>query len=73
MAGKANTSRNDVMSVIQVKIGIRISDMPGARMLMIVTRKLNAPASDATPRICRPSIQKSMRWLGENWMVVSGA
>ena len=57
------------MSVFQVKIGMRISDMPGARMLMIVTRKLNAPASEATPSTCRPSIQKSIRWLGENWRV----
>ena len=47
------------MKLIQTKIGIRIIVMPGARMLTIVTKKLNAAASDATPRIWRPSIQKS--------------
>ena len=41
-------------NAIQVNIGMRISVMPGARRLMIVTMKLNAAASDATPRICRP-------------------
>ena len=39
---------------------MRISDMPGARMLMIVTMKLNAPAIEATPSTWRPSIQKSI-------------
>ena len=64
-AGKARTIRTEVISVIQMNIGIRISVMPGARMLMIVTKKLNAAAIDATPRICRPRIQKSTLWPGE--------
>ena len=53
------------MKLIQVNIGMRISVMPGARMLMIVTKKLTAAASEATPRIWRPSIQKSMFSPGE--------
>ena len=61
------------MNAIQVNIGIRISDMPGARRLMIVVRKLKAAASDDTPRICRPITQKSMLSPGEYALVVSGA
>ena len=53
------------MNDIHVNIGIRISDMPGARRLMIVVMKLNAAASDEMPRICRPSTQKSMFSPGE--------
>ena len=43
---------------IQVKIGMRIIVMPGARMLSTVTIRLTAPASEATPVISRPSVQK---------------
>ncbi len=48
-----------------MKIGIFISDMPGARMLMMVTIRLIAPVSEAIPVICRPSTQKSMPLVGE--------
>ena len=58
--------RNDVTSVIQLNTGSRIIFIPGARMFRIVTTKLNPAASDATPRICSPSIQKSMFGPGEN-------
>ena len=44
--------------------------MPGARMLMMVTMKLNPAMSDERPRICSPSIQKSTWLPGENWRVV---
>ena len=60
MAGKAMMIRMDVIKVAQEKIGMRIIDMPGARRLMMVTMKLKAPAIEATPRICRPSAQKSI-------------
>ena len=43
ITGIANTSRNCVTSAIQVKTGIFIRLMPGARMLMIVTIRLIAP------------------------------
>ena len=59
MAGKAMMISTEVIRVAQVKIGMRIIDMPGARRLMMVTMKLKAPAIEATPRICRPSTQKS--------------
>ena len=68
MAGKASTSRNWVTKLIHTKSGMRISVMPGARMLMMVTMKLNPASIDEMPRICRPSIQKSMLWVGENWV-----
>ena len=60
MAGKAMMMSTDVIKVDQEKIGMRIIDMPGARRLMMVTMKLKAPAIEATPRICRPSAQKSI-------------
>ena len=58
------------MKLIQTNIGIRIIVMPGARMLMMVTKKLTAAASEATPRICRPMTQKSAFGPGENWREV---
>ena len=44
--------------------------MPLARRLMIVTKKLTAAASEATPRTCRPTVQKSMLRPGENCLLV---
>jgi len=49
-----------VTRLIQVKTGIFMSVMPGARMLRQVTMRLMAPVSEAMPVICRPSSQKSM-------------
>ena len=51
---------------IQVKIGMRIIVMPGARMLSTVTMRLTAPASEAMPVISRPSVQKLTPSDGEN-------
>ena len=55
MIGIANTSRSCTTSLIQTNTGMRNSVMPGARMLMIVTMKLTAPAVDAMPVMIRPS------------------
>ena len=52
---------------------MRMSVMPGARMLMIVVMKLNAAASELMPRIWSPITQKSMFSPDENGNVVSGA
>ena len=57
---------------IHVNIGIRMRVMPGARRLMMVVMKLNAAASEETPRIWMPITQKSMLTPGENGFVVSG-
>ena len=43
-----------VTRLIQVNTGMRISVMPGARMLRMVTMKLTPPTSEAMPVICRP-------------------
>ena len=51
MTGKAVTMMNCVMNAIHVNTGMRMSFMPGARMLMMVAMKLNAAASEAIPRI----------------------
>ena len=59
MIGNASTSRMLVTSVIHTKTGIRISDIPGARILMMVTTKLKPAASDATPSTCKLNAQKS--------------
>ena len=59
ITGMARISRMEVSSVIQTNTGIRISDMPGARRLMMVTTKLRPPATDDVPRISRPMAQKS--------------
>ena len=66
ITGKAVITRNWVTSVIQLNTGRRIIFIPGARMLRIVTMKLKPAASDAMPRIWRPSSQKSMFGPGEN-------
>ncbi len=70
MTGNAVMMRNEVTSVIQQNTGRRISFIPGARRFRIVTMKLNPAASDAMPRICNPSNQKSMFGPGEYWVAV---
>ena len=72
MTGKASMIRNCTTKVFQVNSGMRMSVMPGARMLMIVVMKLNDAASVEMPRTCRPSTQKSMFSPGEYCRVVSG-
>ena len=59
MTGMARISRMDVISVIHTNTGIRISDIPGARRLIMVTVKLRPPATDEVPSISRPMAQKS--------------
>ena len=56
--------RTDVTKVIQVKTGILVSDMPGARMFRMVTMKLRPAAMDATPRMFRPMTQKFIPLVG---------
>ena len=55
----AKTSKRDVINVIQTKTGMRIIVMPGARMLMMVTMKFSAPATDDAPNTSRLMDQKS--------------
>ncbi len=65
ITGIANTSRNWTTRIIHVNTGIRISDMPLARMFRTVVMRLSAPVSEAMPVICSPSAQKSMPLVGE--------
>ena len=55
-----------------MKSGIRISVIPAARMLWIVTMKLTAPTSDESVSTCRARIHMSWPRPGE-CSVESGA
>ena len=48
----------------QMKSGMRIHDMPAARMFAIVTTKLIAPISDAIVSRCSDRIHRSTPWPG---------
>jgi hypothetical protein len=65
ITGMANTRRNWITTTIQVNTGIRINDIPLARMLRTVVMRLIAPVSEAMPVICRPRAQKSTPLVGE--------
>ena len=73
ITGKASTTRNCTTNDIHVKIGMRMSVIPGARMLMIVVMKLKPAASEEIPSTCKPITQKSMLCCGEYAFVLSGA
>src|SRR5437588_759160 len=65
MTGMAKTNRNCTTRIIHVKMGIFMRDMPGARMLRIVTIRFMALVSDAMPVIWMARAQKSTPWVGE--------
>ena len=67
IGGNASTTRNCTTRVIQTKTGIRMSVMPGARMLRIVTMKFTPAITEDAPSSCRLSSQKSIESPGENW------
>ncbi|MNP16603.1 hypothetical protein D3C76_1090070 [compost metagenome] len=54
--GKANKIMIQVENTDHVNIGIFIHFMPGARILMMVTRKLIPVAREPIPEICIPHI-----------------
>ena len=56
-AGKAKTIKRLEISAVQVKSGMRISVMPGARRLMMVTMKLMPASVEPTPLISSAQIQ----------------
>ena len=55
--GKAATIRTLAHSAVQVKTGIFIRDMPGARILRMVAMKLTPVSRVPTPEICNDQIQ----------------
>ena len=56
--GIANSVRNMVTSIDQVKGGMRMRVIPGARMLSTVTMMLIAVAVEPMPSITMPTHQK---------------
>src|SRR5436190_23793998 len=54
-AGSAKITENDVATIAQQKSGSRLSDIPGARNLKIVTMKLTAPTVVEMVRKSSPS------------------
>ncbi len=58
MNGVATTTSSEVEKLAQTSSGIRQKVMPGARIVMIVTRKFNAVAIDEAPANWTPRLKK---------------
>ncbi len=71
-AGKANMIMLAKISIVQAKIGILASDMPGGRVLSAPTTISTAPAIAEISMKPMPSSQKSALSPGEYSMSVSG-
>src|SRR3954447_16487693 len=56
MNGVAMTTSSDVEKFAHTSSGMRKNDMPGARMVMMVTRKFSAVAIDEAPANCTPTV-----------------
>src|SRR5687768_8566006 len=57
MNGVAMTTSREVEKFAHTSSGMRQNDMPGARMVMIVTRKFSAVAIDDAPANCTPMVK----------------
>ena len=57
MNGVAATTSSEVERFAQTSSGMRQKFIPGARMVMIVTRKLSAVATDDAPANCTPRLK----------------
>src|SRR5919197_1406785 len=55
--GVAMTTSSDVEKFAHTSSGMRQNDMPGARIVMIVTRKFSAVAIDDAPANCTPMVK----------------
>ena len=58
MNGVAMTTSSEVVKFAHTSSGMRQNVMPGARMVMIVTRKLSAVAIDDAPANCTAIVKK---------------
>jgi hypothetical protein len=58
MNGVAITTSSEVVKFAQTSSGMRQNVMPGARIVMIVTRKLSAVAIDDAPANCTATVKK---------------
>src|SRR5215218_1593822 len=59
MKGVAITTSSDVEKFAHTSSGMRQKLIPGARMVMIVTRKFSAVAIDDAPANCTPIVKNS--------------
>src|SRR3954469_1329219 len=57
MNGVAMTTSSEVEKFAHTSSGMRQNDIPGARMVMIVTRKFSAVAIDDAPANCTPMVK----------------
>ena len=57
MNGVAITTSREVVKLAHTSSGMRQNVMPGARMVMIVTRKLSAVMIDEVPANCTPIVK----------------
>jgi hypothetical protein len=58
MNGVAMTTSSEVEKFAHTSSGIRKNDIPGARIVMIVTRKFSAVAIDDAPANWTPIVKK---------------
>ncbi len=70
MNGVASTTSSEVVKFAHTSSGMRQKVIPGARMVMIVTRKLSAVMIDEAPAHCTPMLKKT--WPS-GWWTASGA
>src|SRR3982750_81095 len=59
MNGVAMTTSSEVAKLAHTSSGRRQNDMPGARMVMMVTRKFSAVAIDDAPANCTPIVKNT--------------
>ncbi len=59
MNGVASTTSSEVVKFAQTSSGMRQNVMPGARMVMIVTRKLSAVMIDDVPAHCTAMLKNT--------------
>ena len=70
MNGVAITTSSEVVKFAQTRSGMRQKVIPGARMVMIVTRKLSAVMIELAPAHWTPMLKKIVPM---GWWIESGA
>ena len=70
MNGVAITTSSEVVKFAQTSSGMRQKVIPGARMVMIVTRKLSAVMIELAPAHWTPMVKKM---VPSGWWTESGA
>src|ERR687885_826370 len=69
MKGVASTTSSDVVKFAQTRSGMRQNVIPGARIVMMVTRKLSAVMIDDAPAHWTPMLKNT---LPSGWWLHSG-